>query len=149
MSLQNNFLSFFKRFHILIVLSQEPETIYLLSLVTAIVLTEEVWPRCFLSLFKRFPYSYCVISRTRNNIIVVACHCPLFTPSKCPRKTASCLFFERFHILIALSLKPEIMYFLSLVAATLFTLPKCSRKTASCLFLKDFRFLLFYLSSQK
>ena len=64
------------------------------------------------------------------------------TQPVCFSKTVSCVFFQRFHILIVPSKEPEIMYLLSVVTATVATADKCPCKTASCVCSKRFHILI-------
>ena len=66
----------------------------------------------------------------------------MVNPSEWPSITVSCLFSKRFHILIVLSLEPEIMYLLSFVTATVVTQLVCPSNTVSCVFSKRFHILI-------
>ena len=55
----------------------------------------------------------------------------LSTLEVCPSKTVSCLLSEILHILIVLSLEPEIINLLSVVNARAQTESVCPSKTAS------------------
>ena len=113
-------------FHILTVLSFPPETIYLLSLVIATLLTISVWPRntasCVLVL--EVPYSHSLVTPTRNNIFVIIGDCYTYDLSSMPYQHSFLCFVLEVPYSQQSCLVQETIYLLSVVIAILITILK-------------------------
>ena len=121
---------FSERFHIMILLSAEPETMCLLSLVKAKVKTvsECSFKTASYRLSKKF-HIIMVLSEEPEIIYLLSLVATtLVTVEECPLKTVSCVFFIKFHTLTVLSADPETIYLLSLVTLTVITFSVCPSK---------------------